>query len=78
LGTRGTVFRGANETGGIPNAAVDELERLYLIRTELRGGSRWYELMHDRFIEAIRCRVISSPSPPCPMMSRTRSRFPKN
>jgi WD40 repeat protein len=52
-GTRGMVFRGHEETGGIPNAAVDELERLYLIRAEFRGGSRWYELTHDRFIEAI-------------------------
>jgi WD40 repeat protein len=52
-GTRGMVFRGHEETGGIPNAAVDELERLYLIQAEFRGGSRWYELTHDRFIEAI-------------------------
>jgi WD40 repeat protein len=52
-GTRGMVFRGHEETGGIPNAAVDELERLYLIQAELRGGSRWYELTHDRFIDAI-------------------------
>jgi WD40 repeat protein len=52
-GTRGMVFRGHEETGGIPNAAVDELERLYLIQAEFRGGSRWYELTHDRFIDAI-------------------------
>ena len=52
-GTRGMVFRGSEETGGVSNAAVDELERLYLIQAEFRGGSRWYELTHDRFIEAI-------------------------
>jgi WD40 repeat protein len=53
-GTRGTVFRGRDETGGIPNAAVDVLENLHLVRAELRAGARWYELNHDRFIEPIR------------------------
>jgi tetratricopeptide (TPR) repeat protein len=53
-GTRGTVFRGTEDTGGIPNAAVDELEKQHLVRAELRGGARWYELTHDRLIETIR------------------------
>ncbi|HYY56314.1 MAG TPA: tetratricopeptide repeat protein [Pyrinomonadaceae bacterium] len=53
-GTRGTVFRGSAETGGIPNAAVDELENQHLVRAELRGGARWYELTHDRLLETIR------------------------
>ena len=52
-GTRGTVYRGREETGGIPNAAVDLLESLHLIRGEWRAGARWYELTHDRFIEPI-------------------------
>ncbi len=52
--TRGTVFQGRKETGGIPNAVIDKLERRHLIRGELRGGSRWYELSHERFIEPIR------------------------
>ncbi|MGD9001492.1 MAG: hypothetical protein PVF04_02420 [Anaerolineae bacterium] len=52
-GTRGTVYRGPDETGGIPNEAVDVLENLHLIRAERRAGSRWYELTHDRFIEPI-------------------------
>jgi hypothetical protein len=52
-GTRGTVYRGREETGGIPNAAVDVLENLHLIRGEWRAGARWYELTHDRFIEPI-------------------------
>jgi DNA-binding beta-propeller fold protein YncE len=52
-GTRGTVFRGRDSTGGIPNAAVDALENRHLIRAELRAGARWYELTHDRFIEPI-------------------------
>lgn len=53
-GSRGLVFRGESETGGIPNAAVDALDALHLIRAEVRGGQRWYELSHDRFIQPIR------------------------
>jgi len=52
-GTRGTVYRGQEKTGGIPNAAMDVLEDLHLIRGEWRAGARWYELTHDRFIEPI-------------------------
>jgi tetratricopeptide (TPR) repeat protein len=52
-GTRGTVYRGREETGGIPNTAVDVLENQHLIRGEWRAGARWYELTHDRFIEPI-------------------------
>src|SRR6185436_268568 len=53
-GTRGTVFRGQKETGNVPNAAVDELVNQHIIRGELRGGSRWYELTHDRLIGPIK------------------------
>jgi hypothetical protein len=53
-GTRGTVFRGRNETGGIPNAAVDLLVNQHIIKGEVRGGSRWYELTHDRLIAPIK------------------------
>jgi len=52
-GTRGTVFRGEEETRGLPNAAVDVLENMHIIRGEVRGGGRWYELTHDRFIELV-------------------------
>jgi formylglycine-generating enzyme required for sulfatase activity len=52
-GTRGTVYRGREETGGISSAAVDVLENLHLIRGEWRAGARWYELTHDRFIGPI-------------------------
>jgi hypothetical protein len=53
-GTRGTVFRGREDTGGIPNAAVDLLVNQHIIRGEVRGGSRWYELTHDRLIQPIK------------------------
>ena len=52
-GTRGLVFRGRDDTGGIANSVVDELEKRHLIRPEIRSGSRWYELTHDRLIRPI-------------------------
>jgi WD40 repeat protein len=52
-GTRGLIFRGKATTGGIPNAAVDALEELQIIRAEVRGKDRWYELSHDRFVGPI-------------------------
>ena len=52
-GSRGLVFRGDKTTGGIPNGAVDELEELHIIRPEVRGADRWYELSHDRFVQPI-------------------------
>jgi WD40 repeat protein len=53
LGTRGTVFKGWETTGGIPNETVEWLARRHLIRAEYRSGASWYELTHDRFIEPI-------------------------
>ncbi|HKH47347.1 MAG TPA: hypothetical protein VKM72_22045 [Thermoanaerobaculia bacterium] len=54
LGTRSIVLRGPHETGGIPNAAVEMLQNLHLVRAELRGGAVWYELAHDRLLAPIR------------------------
>jgi len=53
MGTRGMVYRAQDSTGGVPNAAIDVLESLHLIRAEWRAGARWYELTHDRFIKPI-------------------------
>ncbi len=53
LQTRGLVLRGADETGGLPNVAVDVLEGLHIIRAEARAGARWYELSHDRLVEPV-------------------------
>jgi WD40 repeat protein len=53
-GTRGIVYRGATESGWIPNAAAELLEQLHIIRSEPRAGATWYELTHDRLIEPIR------------------------
>jgi len=53
-GTRGTVYRGATETAGLPNHIVDKLADRYLLRAEVWAGGTWYELVHDRFVEPIR------------------------
>lgn len=54
IGTRGLVFRGQQETAGVPNAAVDVLDDVYLLRRVRRGDDVWYELAHDRLVDPIR------------------------
>jgi hypothetical protein len=51
-GTRGFVYMGEHRTGGIPNAMVLYLEGK-LVRGDSRAAGRWYELVHDRFIDPI-------------------------
>ncbi|MCB0070438.1 MAG: hypothetical protein KDE20_03230 [Caldilineaceae bacterium] len=51
--TRGLVYRGATETEGLPNRAVDLLRDAYIIRADLRGEDVWYQLAHDRLVEPI-------------------------
>ena len=78
-----TVYRGPESTGrednAIPNAAVDVLEQMRLIRAETRaGGERWYELTHDRFVAPIREsnrvleRAIRAPAATAEIASRGR------
>ena len=54
-GIRNSLLRNeeTRRTGGLPNVAVDRLARHYLVRTELRAGGAWVELVHDRFVEPI-------------------------
>ncbi|WP_243683928.1 nSTAND1 domain-containing NTPase [Methanosarcina barkeri] len=52
-GTRGMVYRAPESTCGVPNASIDVLESMHLIRAEWRAGARWYELAHDSFIKPI-------------------------
>ena len=52
-GTRGLVYQGRTRTGWLPNEVVKQLEVRHLVRGEDRGGGRWIELIHDRFIEPI-------------------------
>lgn len=51
---RATLDRREKHTGGMPNdTVVVPLEKVQLIKSELRANARWYELSHDRFIEPI-------------------------
>jgi YVTN family beta-propeller protein len=52
-GTRNSVHKGHNWTGGMPNKVVDSLEKKHLIRGELRPSGKWYELTHDRLITPV-------------------------
>jgi hypothetical protein len=55
--TRALVFRDDRSglTGGLPNAAIDVLSSptVNIVRSEMRGGGRWYELSHDRLITPV-------------------------
>jgi len=55
--TRALVFRddASGRTGGLPNAAIDVLSSptVNIVRSEVRGGGRWYELSHDRLITPV-------------------------
>lgn len=54
LGTRGTAYEGLSETSGMPNSIARALDAEHILTSERRAGSLWYELQHDRLIEAIR------------------------
>jgi hypothetical protein len=51
--TRALVYRGPEVTRGMQNSVVDLLEGEHLIRREERSGASWYELSHDKFVDAI-------------------------
>lgn len=51
--TRGTVYRGRTQTEEIDNPVVDLLVNKFLLRSEVRTGGTWYELVHDRFVDPI-------------------------
>jgi hypothetical protein len=52
-GKRGGIERQPQSTGRLPNDVVQMLEDEHLLRSEPRGGSRWYELAHDRLVDPI-------------------------
>jgi hypothetical protein len=52
-GTRNTVFRLGDVAGGISSSILRILENEHIIRAEIRAGSTWYELTHDRLIAPI-------------------------
>lgn len=54
-GTRAPLRASSVEKGtaSLPAEVVTRLVKLYLVRTETRGNSVWYELSHDRFVEPV-------------------------
>lgn len=51
---RGQVLLAPGKSDGLENTAIYEMERTYLVRSEKRGGSTWFELAHDRLIFPVR------------------------
>jgi tetratricopeptide (TPR) repeat protein len=54
LGTRGTAYEGMSDTAGMPNAVARALRDRHVLTAVWRSGTRWYELLHDRFIGPVR------------------------
>ncbi len=53
-GIRSQVLLAPEKSDGLENYVIQELERTYLVRSEKRGGSTWFELAHDRLITPVR------------------------
>jgi WD40 repeat protein len=53
VNTRATAYVDTGSTKGVSKETLAKLEEQRLIRLELRGGAKWYELTHDRFIDPI-------------------------
>jgi WD40 repeat protein len=53
-GRRNAVHEADLLEGPIVVGAVEHLVTLHLVRAEVRGDSRWFELAHDRLIEPVR------------------------
>jgi hypothetical protein len=51
--TRGIVVQEEQTTADLPNRAVAELEERRVIRSEPRGRTLWFELTHDRLVNAV-------------------------
>ena len=53
-GLRGMVMQGDAENQGLATSVIIALVNTYLVRSEERRGSTWFELSHDRLIEPVR------------------------
>ncbi|MCG5213150.1 nSTAND1 domain-containing NTPase [Streptosporangium soli] len=53
MGRRDTAYEGMSSTAGMPNPVVHALIDRHILKTEMRSGSRWCELQHDRLIQPI-------------------------
>jgi tetratricopeptide (TPR) repeat protein len=55
LGTRNKQYEGVSATARMPNAIPSTLEDRHLLSSTLQSpASRWYELISDRLVEAVR------------------------
>lgn len=52
-GTRGLVYQGKQQSGGLANETVEYLVSKFLLRADVRAGGTWYELVHDRLVGPI-------------------------
>lgn len=52
-GVRSQVRQEAKESGGLDNGLIQQLVGSYLVRTEQRASSTWFELGHDRMVEPV-------------------------
>ncbi|GII03917.1 hypothetical protein Pta02_59250 [Planobispora takensis] len=53
LGTREIVYEGETLTAGEPNYVIRALVDRHILREEIKAGTRWCELSHDRLIEPL-------------------------
>ncbi|MFF5110952.1 tetratricopeptide repeat protein [Streptosporangium sp. NPDC000509] len=53
LGTREVVYQGETVTAGMPNALVRALVDRHILREDIKAGTRWCELSHERLIQPI-------------------------
>jgi WD40 repeat protein len=51
--TRNLVRQAKDKVNGLDKEVVRALQSRFLLQSEGRAGSRWYELVHDRFIDPI-------------------------
>ncbi|HNC98574.1 MAG TPA: hypothetical protein PKW90_20755, partial [Myxococcota bacterium] len=52
-GVRSQVRQEATRSAGLENTLIEQLLGSYLVRTEQRAGSNWFELGHDRMVEPV-------------------------
>ncbi|MEO3872817.1 tetratricopeptide repeat protein [Nonomuraea sp. B12E4] len=53
LGTRDTAYEGETQTAGMRNSVVKALIDRHVLKAEVRSGSRWCELQHDRLLQPV-------------------------
>jgi len=56
LGTRGTAYEGRGTTAGLPHSVARAFEKRWILRSEKRLSSVWFELQHDGLIGPIKRR----------------------